>query len=81
MTTDKPKFPYATFPYRLEHKEDKNTKICWFQSEDHANKYIARNKLKSSEYKLEGNDVAIMGKGTGRKSTQKRSSRRPRSSN
>jgi hypothetical protein len=69
------------FPFRLEHKEDKNTKICWFQSEDHANKYIARAKLKKSDYKLEAKDVAIVGKGTGRKGTQKRSSRRQSSSN
>lgn len=81
-TTDtKPKFPYSMFPFRLEHKDGKDNKICWFQSEDHANKYITRAKLKPKEYTLESNNVEIVGKGTRRKGTQKRSSRRQSSSN
>lgn len=76
QTSDKPKFPYSMFPFRVEHKEGNDTKICWFQSESHANTYIQRAKLKSKEYKLESNNVEIMGKGTRRKGTQKRSSSR-----
>ena len=47
------KFPYETFPYRLEHKEVNGKKICWFQHESHATKYIERHKLKKKEYTLE----------------------------
>jgi hypothetical protein len=47
------KFPYETFPYRLEHKEEKGKKICWFQHESHATKYIERHKLNKKDYTLE----------------------------
>jgi hypothetical protein len=47
------KFPYETFPYRLEHKEGNGKKICWFQHESHATKYIERHKLKKKDYILE----------------------------
>jgi hypothetical protein len=47
------KFPYETFPYRLEHKEGTGKKICWFQHESHATKYIERHKLQKKEYTLE----------------------------
>jgi hypothetical protein len=81
LTEPKPKFPHSMFPFRVEHKEGDDNKICWFQSEDHARKYIEKSKLKSSEYKLESNNVEIVGKSTRRKGTQKRSSRRQSSSN
>lgn len=67
----KVKFPYPGFPFRLSHKEGKDNKICWFQTEDHCNKYITRNKLKTSEYEISTNGVALVGKGTGRKGKQK----------
>jgi hypothetical protein len=47
------KFPYETFPYRLEHKEGTGKKICWFQHESHATKYIERHKLNKKDYTLE----------------------------
>jgi hypothetical protein len=81
MKEEKPKFPYLTFPYRVEHKDGNDKKVCWFQTEDHANKYLVRGKFKVNEYKLESNGVAIVGKSTRRKSTQKRSSSRQSSSN
>lgn len=65
------KFPYPTFPFRIEHKDGNDKKICWFQTEGHANKYLERSKLKANEYKLESNGVEIVGKGTRRKSNKK----------
>lgn len=47
------KFPYETFPYRLEHSEGKGKKVCWFSHESHVHKYIERHKLKSKEYVAE----------------------------
>jgi hypothetical protein len=34
-------------------------KICWFQNQNHVEKYIERNKLKSKDYKLESNNIEI----------------------
>jgi hypothetical protein len=38
-------FPHSdTFGYRLEYKEDKNTKVCWFCHSSHLQKYLDRYK-------------------------------------
>lgn len=80
-------FPYDQFPVKLIHKDGKDlndTKVCYFQNQDHANKYIVRSKFKSNQYEIfvkPGSDVADMGKSTRRKSTPKRSSRRSSSNN
>ena len=39
-------FPYDLFPFRLEHPDEKEKKVCWFQCEEHLEKYIARYKIK-----------------------------------
>jgi len=44
-------FPYETFGFRLEHKDD--GKICWFSCQEHLDKYIDRHKLKPKEVKLD----------------------------
>jgi hypothetical protein len=33
-------------------KELKDSKTCYFQTEDHAQKYIARNKFKKKDYTI-----------------------------
>ena len=43
-------FPYDTFGFRLEHKDD--GKVCWFSCQEHLDKYIERHKLKLKEVKL-----------------------------
>lgn len=50
---DKEEFPHEGFPYRLEDKRENKT--CFFQSEDHMNKYIARYKLNTKQYKISVN--------------------------
>lgn len=52
-TNDLNKFPYETFPYRIEHVELKGKKVCWFSHESHVHKYIERHKLNKSEYVAE----------------------------
>jgi predicted amidophosphoribosyltransferase len=47
----KEEFPHSGFPYRLEHKEGKDNKICFFQCEQHMKKYIERHKFKKKDYK------------------------------
>jgi hypothetical protein len=45
----KEKFPHSGFPYRLDHKEGKDVRVCWFQTEDHLNKHIKRYNLKKKD--------------------------------
>lgn len=48
-------FPYSGFPVKIIHKDGKelkDTKTCYFQSKDHADKYIKRCKFKKTDYKM-----------------------------
>ncbi len=45
-------FPFDQFPYKLVHKDGKETRKCYFQSEEHRKKHIDRYKLKKNEIKL-----------------------------
>lgn len=50
------KFPYSTFPYRLELKEGKDKKdkrICWFECQEHVDRFLKRHNLKKKDYTLE----------------------------
>jgi len=52
---DKKQFPYSMFPVKVIHKDGKDlmdTKICYFQSEVYAKKYIERCKFKKSDYQM-----------------------------
>lgn len=51
----KEEFPHAGFPVKVVHKDGKelkDKKTCYFQTEDHAKKYIARSNLKKKDYTL-----------------------------
>lgn len=77
-------FPHSMFPFLVIHQEGQDTKRCFFQFQGHVDKYVERNKFKSSDYQLfikPGTNVETVGKSTRRKSTQKRSSSRQNSSN
>lgn len=45
-------FPFDQFPWKLVHKDGKETRKCYFQSEDHRKKHIQRYNLKSKDIKL-----------------------------
>ena len=45
-------FPYDEFPWKLVHKDGKETRKCYFQTEDHMNKHISRYKLNKKDYKI-----------------------------
>lgn len=49
-------FPYETFPIRLEFGEKKNTTVCWFECEEHLQKYLERSKLDKRTIKLNYRD-------------------------
>lgn len=38
-------FPYQNFPYRLQFGQKKDITICWFECEEHLDKYLKRYKL------------------------------------
>jgi len=46
-------FPYENHPYRLEFGDKKNLTICWFECEEHLNKYIVRYKLDKKNIKID----------------------------
>ena len=52
---ERTQFPYEQFPVKIIHmegKEMKDKKICYFQNEHYANKYIVRCKFKKGDYEI-----------------------------
>ena len=50
--TKEEEFPYDQFPYKLIHKDGKDgkdTRKCYFQTEEHMNKRILRHNLKKKD--------------------------------
>jgi len=45
-------FPFDQFPYKLLHKDGKETRKCYFQCEEHMKKHIARYNLKKKDYTI-----------------------------
>lgn len=45
-------FPYEQFPYKLIYQDGKETRKCYFQSEEHRQKHIDRYKMKKKDIKL-----------------------------
>ena len=48
-------FPFDQFPWKLVQKEGKDNKDirkCYFQTEEHRNKHIARYNLKKKDYTI-----------------------------
>jgi len=49
-------FPYEKFGYRLEFGEKKNITVCWFECQEHLDKYVERYKLDKRTIKLDYRD-------------------------
>ena len=67
-------FPYDQFPFKVIHKDGNENKTCYFQCQNHVDKYVERCKFNSKDYQLfikSGTNVETVGKSTRRKSTQK----------
>jgi hypothetical protein len=45
-------FPYDQFPWKLVHKDGKEVRKCYFQSEEHRKKHIDRYNLKKKDIQL-----------------------------
>ena len=54
--TEAPLFPYEKFGFRLEFGEKKNATICWFECEEHLQKYLERYKLDKRTIKIDYRD-------------------------
>jgi hypothetical protein len=52
MKTDV-QFPYDGFPYKLQHADKKDNRICYFECKEHLDKYISKNNLKKKDIILE----------------------------
>ena len=53
--TNEEEFPFDQFPWKLTHKDgkdNKDTRKCYFESEDHMKKHIARYNLKKKDYTI-----------------------------
>lgn len=53
--SDKTTFPYSMFPVKVIHKDGKDlseTKICYFQNEKYAQKYILQSHLSKKDYQM-----------------------------
>jgi hypothetical protein len=49
-------FPYDKFGFRLEFGEKKNLTICWFECQEHLDKYLERYKLDKRTIKIDYRD-------------------------
>ena len=56
MVTTSEKFPYPNFPYRFELKEGKDKRVCWFECQEHVDRFLKRQNLKKKDYTLEVKD-------------------------
>lgn len=45
-------FPYDQFPWKLIHKDGKENRTCYFQTEDHMKKHIQKYKLNKKQIKI-----------------------------
>ena len=49
-------FPYEKFGFRLEFGEKKNSTICWFECQEHLDKYLERYRLDKRTIKIDYRD-------------------------
>lgn len=52
MVSKEEEFPFDQFPYKLIHKDGKEVRKCYFQSEEHRQKHIDRYNLKKKDIQL-----------------------------
>lgn len=52
MAPTEEEFPHDQFPWKLVHKEGKEVRKCYFQTEEHRQQHIDRYNLKKKDIKL-----------------------------
>jgi len=63
-------FPHENHPFRLEFGEAKNATICWFECEEHLQKYLIRYKLDLKTVKIDSRDEPIKSSQTNKRSVE-----------
>ena len=53
-------FPYEKFGFRLEFGEGKNPTICWFECQEHLDKYLERYKMDMRTIKIDYRDEPVV---------------------
>jgi len=53
-------FPYDKFAFRLEFGEGKNATICWFECQEHLDKYLERYRLDKRTIKIDYRDEPVV---------------------
>ena len=74
-----PEYPHSEFPVRLEHMDGKDgmdKKVCFFQSQEHLQKYLNSAKLKSDQYQVYYRDNDLQTPSGSKSSTTGRRKRR-----
>jgi hypothetical protein len=74
-----PEYPHSQFPVRLEHMEGKDQmdkKVCFFQSQEHLQKYLNSAKLTTNQYQAYYRDNDLQTPDRSKSSTTGRRKRR-----
>ena len=74
-----PEYPHLEFPVRLEHmegKDNKDKKVCFFQSQEQLQKYLNSAKLKTDQYQAYYRDNDLQTPSGSKSSTTGRRKRR-----
>jgi len=53
-------FPYDKFGFRLEFGDKKNPTICWFECQEHLDKYLERYKMDMRTIKIDYRDEPVV---------------------
>jgi len=53
-------FPYDKFGFRLEFGEKKNPTVCWFECQEHLDKYLERYKMDMRTIKIDYRDEPVV---------------------
>ena len=53
-------FPYEKFAFRLEFGEKKNPTVCWFECQEHLDKYLERYRLDKRTLKIDYRDEPVV---------------------
>jgi len=53
-------FPYDKFGFRLEFGEKKSPTICWFECQEHLDKYLERYKMDMRTIKIDYRDEPVV---------------------
>jgi len=46
------KFPHEKFIFRVDLKEGKEKRVCWFECKSHVDKFVKQHKLTKKDYTL-----------------------------